>query len=123
MNRQVPDKFLRAIDEAVTNLQPLPIGQLHKAEDVGQLSAEAVALEYETAAKAIEAMGHDLTDMQRRLEMQTKVLHEALDEVKMVAALYREKAAEACKRIESASFTVQDVKNICSEARERIQKT
>lgn len=90
---------------------------------VGMLTADAAVSEYEATAKAIEAMGKDLVEMQRRLEAEIKEMHAAIDEAKTLAALYREKAVEAFNRIEQASLTVQAARHACTELSEKIRKT
>src|SRR6185369_8346159 len=66
-------------------LQPPPYLQ-HAPEvsKIGRLSADAVASEYEAAAKAIEDMGKDLVEMQRKLESEIQTAHAALDEIKQL---------------------------------------
>lgn len=90
---------------------------------VGMLTADAAVSEYEATAKAIEAMGKDLVEMQRRLEAEIREMHAAIDEAKTLAALYREKAVEAFNRIEQASLTVQAARAACTELSEKIRKT
>jgi hypothetical protein len=112
-------------EQAPIDVLPMPEYVQHKegVGEIGRLSAEAVASEYEAAAKAIEKMGADLTEMQRKLDAETQALHEAQDEVKALAALYREKCIAAFNRIEEASLVIQGVRDLCRDNSERIGKT
>jgi hypothetical protein len=90
------------------------------ATEIGRLSAEGIVREYEVAAKEIEAMGTQLIERVKQCEAMT---HDALavtEELKEVAARYREEAKRVFAEIESCSQATAEVRKTCTELREKI---
>jgi hypothetical protein len=90
------------------------------ATEIGKLSAEAIVREYEVAAKEIEAMGTQLIERVKQCETMT---HDALivtEELKEIAARYREEAKRVFAEIENCSQATAEVRKTCTELREKI---
>src|SRR5262249_31919810 len=62
------------------------------ATEIGKLSAEAVVREYEATAKEIESMGTELLERVKECEAMTRDALAVTNELKAVAARYREEA-------------------------------
>ena len=126
------EETIEDIESALERLHPItyhdnPDGDLpayltHDPEVtyVGRLTAEAVAIDYEAAAKAIDAMGKQLTELQQRMEAETQAIHSAILEVNMVAEKYRDEGLKAFKRIEACAKITQDVRDACEAMRHKL---
>ncbi len=90
------------------------------ATEIGKLSAEAVVREYETAAKEIEAMGAELTDLVKQCEVMTRDALAVTEELKETAGRYREEAKRVFLQIENCSLVTAEVRKTCTELREKI---
>ena len=84
------------------------------------MSAEGVVREYETAAKDIEAMGAEMIQRVRQCEEMTRAGLAVLDEMKQTAARYREEAKRLFLEIENCSLLTAEVRNTCSELKQKI---
>jgi hypothetical protein len=82
---------------------------------VGKLSAEAVAFEYEAAAKAIEATGAELMERVRQCEAVTRNALAAFETVRATAAQYRDRAHAISLQIEHCNQMTTAVRNTCAE--------
>ncbi|MEA2921624.1 MAG: hypothetical protein QOF07_1587 [Bradyrhizobium sp.] len=82
---------------------------------VGKLSAEAVAFEYEAAAKAIEATGAELVARVRACEEVTRNALAAFEAMKATAAQYREKAQAISQQIAHCNQMTAEVRKTCAE--------
>jgi hypothetical protein len=90
------------------------------ATEIGKLSAEGVVREYEAAAKEIEAVGVELTELAKKCEAAT---HDALvvtEELKETARRYREEAKRVFFQIENCSLVTVEVRKTCAELKEKI---
>jgi hypothetical protein len=92
-------------------------------EGVGKLSAEAVAWEYEAAAKAIEALGGQLMERVKQCETITRDSLSAFEEMKQTAERYREEAKRISIEIERCAEMTTEVRKTCAELREKIAPT
>jgi hypothetical protein len=90
------------------------------ATEIGKLSAEGVVREYEAAAKEIEAMGAKLIDLVKQCEMATREAFTVTDELKEIAARYREEAKRVFVQIENCSRVTAEVRKTCAELQEKI---
>lgn len=90
------------------------------ATEIGKLSAEAVVREHEIAAKEIEVMGAELIDLVKQCELVTRNALTVNEEPKETAGRYREEAKRVFRQIENCSQVTTEVRNICTELREKI---
>lgn len=88
--------------------------------EIGKLSAEAVVREFETAAREIEAMGTELMQLVRRCAAMTHNAFAVTDELKDVAARYREEAKRIFLQIEDCSLVTAEISKTCTELKEWI---
>jgi hypothetical protein len=90
------------------------------ATEIGKLSAEGVVREYEAAAKEIEAMGGELTELVRQCEKTARDALVVIDELKDTAGRYREEAKRVFFQIENCSQVTAEVRKTCAELKEKI---
>jgi len=90
------------------------------ATEIGKLSAEAVAREFEAAAKEIEAVGAELIERAKQCEAMTRDAFAVTEELKETAARYREEAKRVFVQIENCSLVTAEVRKTCTELMERI---
>lgn len=90
------------------------------ATEIGKLSAEAVVREYEIAAKEIEVMGAELINLVKQCEAVTRSALSVTEELKETAGRYREEAKRVFRQIENCSQVTAEVRNVCTELREKI---
>src|SRR4051794_34778321 len=85
-----------------TRFAPMPDYFAHQegVSRVGALSAEAVARDFEAAAKEIEAMGPALVGAASKCEAMTANVHRAIAFMHETATAYREEANKIVARIE-----------------------
>ena len=108
-----------AAREATT---PLPAYVDHHAEvgKVGRLSASNIVMQYENAAKSIEAMGEDLKKQATSLEESLQYLDAALLHVQETAQYFRDEGKKIFERVEQASLRASRVKEACDDMRKTI---
>jgi hypothetical protein len=82
---------------------------------VGKLSAEAVAFEYEAAAKAIEATGAELMERVRQCEAVTRNALAAFETMRATAGQYRDRAQAISLQIEHCNQMTAAVRKTCAE--------
>jgi hypothetical protein len=105
---------------------PLPDYVTHADEvsDVGRLSSQALAAEYERAAKEVEAMGVALVKAMQECEQDAvqavkameQVRETTLEAVKMcqaTATAYRDEAKKLFDRIQKSAMLAEDVRRVC----------
>src|ERR1700692_1483199 len=90
------------------------------ATEIGKLSAEGVVREYEAAAKEIEAMGGELTELVRQCETTTRDALAVTQELKETAERFREEAKRVFFQIESCSLVTAEGRTTCAELKEKI---
>ena len=90
------------------------------ATEIGKLSAEAVVREYEAAAKEIEAIGMELTDLVKQCEATTRDALAVTEELQETAGRYREEAKRVFVQIENWSQVTAEVRKTCAELKEKI---
>jgi hypothetical protein len=101
---------------------PLPDYVSHRDDvsEIGKLSAEAIAREYEVTAKEIEAMGEVVRDMVQRCEQLTTSASSMLKDIKATAARYRQEGKRIFDEIESCSSATDEVRKLCEGFRDKI---
>ncbi|HTC98707.1 MAG TPA: hypothetical protein VK734_13330 [Bradyrhizobium sp.] len=101
---------------------PLPDYVSHRDDvsEIGKLSAEAIAREYEVTAKEIEAMGEVVRDMVQRCEQLTTSASSMLKDIKATATNYRQEAKRIFNEIESCSSAADEVRKLCEAFRDKI---
>jgi hypothetical protein len=90
------------------------------ATEIGKLSAEAVVREYEATAKEIESMGTELLERVKQCETMTRDALAVTDELKEVAARYREEAKRVFEHIETCSLVVAEARKTCTDLKDKI---
>jgi hypothetical protein len=101
-------------------------------DDVGRLSAEALAASYENAAKEIEGLGMTLTgevkasevavmDAVKELERYKTVTQAAVDECKKAAEVYRTEAKELFELVQARAMAADNVRMMCMEMVSKIK--
>jgi peroxiredoxin family protein len=113
---------------------PLPdyITHHEQVDQVGRLTAEAVAMSFEASAKKIEAMGVMLMDSMRECETESVRLLRELEKVKAeneeavkacaaAAEVYRSQAKELFEKIQSRSIAAAKVRETCAAAIEDLK--
>jgi hypothetical protein len=88
--------------------------------EIGRLSAEGIVREYEVAAKEIEAMGAALVERVKHCETMALDALAVTKELEEIAARYREEAKRVFVEIENCSLVTVEVRNTCTELREKI---
>jgi uncharacterized coiled-coil DUF342 family protein len=88
--------------------------------EIGKLSAEAIAREYEVTAKEIEAMGEVVRDMVQRCEQLTTSASSMLKDIKATATRYRQEGKRIFNEIESCSSAADEVRKLCDAFRDKI---
>jgi hypothetical protein len=105
---------------APTMAMPDYVAHRDGATEIGKLSAEAVVREYEATAKEIESMGAELLDRVKQCEAMTRDALAVTDELKEVAARYREEAKRVFEHIETCSLVVAEARKTCTDLKDRI---
>src|SRR5215204_1266563 len=119
---------LREVSES--HDRPLPKGPMpdyvEHREGVnlaGKLSAEAVVREYDAAVKEIEALGAELTDAAKKCEETVAGVHSMVNEIKELAASYREEGKRYFLQIEECSLMTSEVRIVCEALKRKIATT
>ena len=73
-----------------------------------------------TAAKEIEAMGGELTELVRQCEATARDALAVIGELKETAGRYREEAKRVFFQIENCSLVTSEVRKTCAELKEKI---
>ena len=115
-----PDRAAPPTVNAPTMVMPDYVEHSAGATEIGKLSAEAVVREYEIAAKEIEAMSTELIELAKQCEAATRDALAVTEELKETAGRYREEAKRVFRQIETCSQVTAEVRNVCTELREKI---
>ena len=89
----------------------------------GKLSAEAVVREYDAAVKEIEALGAELTEAAKKCEETVAGVHSMVNEIKELAASYREEGKRYFLQIEECSLMTSEVRTVCEALKKKIATT
>ena len=124
---QISNRALPSIRIAPNEDHPLPKGPMpdyveHKegVNQVGKLSAEAVVREYDAAVKEIEALGAELTEAANKCEAMVAGVHSMVNEIKELAANYREEGKRYFLQIEECSLMTSEVRIVCETLKKKI---
>jgi hypothetical protein len=90
------------------------------ATEIGKLSAEAVVREYEATAKEIESMGTELLDRVKECEAMTRDALVVSEELKQVAARYREEAKPHNHHNQTTTHHEAEPPKTCTDLKDRI---
>jgi hypothetical protein len=99
---------------------PDDVEHLDGATEIGGLSAQNAAREYEVAAKEIEAMRDELLERVKQCEAMTRDAFAVTDELKEIAARYREQGKRIFVEIERSSELTTEIRKACTEIRDKI---
>jgi hypothetical protein len=101
---------------------PMPDYVEHRegVNQVGKLSAEAVIREYDAAVKEIEALGVELAEAAKKCEAMVAGVHSMVNEIKELAANYREEGKRYFLQIEDCSLMTSEVRTVCETLKKRI---
>jgi hypothetical protein len=112
------------------NDHPLPKGQMpdyveHKEgiNQVGKLSAEGIAGEYDAAVKEIEALGAELNETARKCEAMVSDGNVLVNEMKELASSYREEGKRQFLQIEERSLMTSEVRAVCEALKNKLAAT
>jgi septation ring formation regulator EzrA len=114
---------IQAVETAPRPAKPqLPDYVNHRDDvsEIGKLSAEAIAREYEVTAKEIETMGEVVRDMVQRCEQLTTSASSMLKDIKATATRYRQEGKRIFDEIESCSSATDEVRKLCEGFRDKI---
>jgi hypothetical protein len=127
---QISNGKLPAIHLVPKDDHPLPKGPMpdyvEHREGVnlaGKLSAEAVVREYDAAVKEIEALGAELTEAARKCEETVAGVHSMVNEIKELAASYRDEGKRYFLQIEECSLMTSEVRTVCEALKNKIATT
>jgi hypothetical protein len=91
-----------------------------RTTEIGKLSAEAAVRDYEAAANEIESMGGELIELLKQCEALSRDTLAVNTELNEIAAGYRAEAKHLFDQIEGGSIVVADVRNICTDLKDKI---
>jgi hypothetical protein len=114
---------IQAVEAAPRPARPqLPdyVSHSDDVSEIGKLSAEAIAREYEVTAKEIEAMGEVVRDMVQRCEQLTTSASSMLKDITATATRYRQEGKRIFDEIESCSGAADEVRKLCEAFRDKI---
>jgi len=103
-------------------LQNVPDYVKHKEglNQVGKLSAEGIAREYDAALKEIEALGAELNETARKCEAMVSDGHALVNEMKELASSYREEGKRQFLQIEERSLMASEVRAVCEALKNKL---
>jgi hypothetical protein len=126
LSNNIEQEIKRSVIPARTSV-PLPnyVAHHEKVDQVGRLTAEAVAMSFEASAKKIEAMGTMLMDSIKECERETVRLLRELEQVRTeneeavgacvaAAEVYRSQAKQLFEQIQSRSIAAAKVRETCA---------
>ena len=121
-NRTIPSIHVVPNDDHPLPKGPMPDYVEHKegVNQVGKLSAEVVVREYDAAVKEIEALGAELIEAAKRCEAVVAGVHSMVNEIKELAANYREEGKRYFLQIEECSLTTSEVRTVCEALKKKI---
>jgi hypothetical protein len=126
LNDSPPVRAPRHIDFAPPSVRaptlPLPEYLEHRegADEIGRLSAEAVAASYESAAQEIEKMGTELRERAQLCERMVAESNQALALIRETAAQFRDAGKVIFLRIEDCSLMTKEVRETCDNLRAKL---
>jgi hypothetical protein len=124
-NRKLPSIHIVPNDEQSLPKGPMPDYVEHRegVNRAGKLSAEAVVREYDAAVKEIEALGAELTEAANKCEETVAGVHSMVNDIKELAASYREEGKRYFMQIEECSLMTSEVRTVCEALKKKIATT
>jgi hypothetical protein len=124
-NRKLPSIHIVPKDEHPLPKGPMPDYVEHRdgVNLAGKLSAEAVVREYDAAVKEIEALGAELTEAAKKCEETVAGVHSMVNDIKELAASYREEGKRYFMQIEECSLMTSEVRTVCEALKKKIATT
>jgi len=106
-------------------LGPMPDYVEHKEgiNQVGKLSCEGIAREYDAAVKEIETLGAELNETARKCEAMVSDGHALVNEMKELASSYREEGKRQFLQIEERSLMASEVRAVCEALKNKLAAT
>ena len=124
---QISNRGLRSTRIAPNEDHSLSKGSMpdyveHKegVNQLGKLSAEALVCEYDAAVKEIEALGAELTEAANKCEAMVAGVHSMVNEIKEIAANYREEGKRYFLQIEECSLMTSEVRIVCETLKKKL---
>lgn len=99
------------------------VEHLDGVSKVGELSAAAVATDFEAAASNIERMGKELIEVAKRCETLVKDVMDVVRVANETAEYYRNEGKKAFQQIEQAAIITNQVRKTCNDMRAQLDKT
>lgn len=113
MLEQIADDIAE-VQTAPPELTALPAPEIIPSR-VGQLTAEAMKKEFDSAAQAIEQMANELLAIKARMDKEQAMILQAIDEINATAARYRQEGSRISASVEDAAKQTQRVRDICAD--------
>jgi hypothetical protein len=101
--------------------EPIPDGVEH-VEEGSQGASKAVARDFESALKEIEAMGAELTSLVKKCEAMTSDVQNVTALIASTAEAYRREGKKIFERIEECAASTDDVRRRCEDIKRRMIK-
>jgi hypothetical protein len=108
----VPQSSVPSVPEYVSHREDV--------SEIGKLSAEAIAKEYEETAKEIETMGNVVREMVQRCEQLTSSASAMLKDIKVTAGRYRKEGKRMFTEIEACASATDEVRRLCGSFRDKL---
>ena len=120
-NRKLPSIHIVPKDHPLPK-GPMPDYVEHRegVNLAGKLSTEVVVREYDAAVKEIEALGAELTEAAKKCEETVAGVHSMVNEIKELAASYREEGKRYFLQIEECSLMTSEVRIVCEALKKTI---
>ena len=101
---------------------PIPayVEHIPDVSEIGRMTATAVIQEWETASKAIEAMGSELSAAARRLEEALADVADVMKGLEETAQAHRDRGKQIFLQIEAQSQLTAHVRTACAAMREKL---
>jgi len=101
--------------------EPILDGVEHVEEgSQGASKADAVARDFESALKEIEAMGAELTSLVKKCEAMTSDVQNVTALIASTAEAYRREGKKIFERIEECAASTDDVRRRCEDIKRRM---
>jgi hypothetical protein len=102
---------------------PLPayVNNLDGVDDIGRTTSQAIVVQFEQAAKTVEAMGAEMIQCVREIETLADRAKTVIEFVEQTAQAYRDEAKAVFERIQKASLLVNEVQTTCETMQAKIR--
>lgn len=111
------------LEDEVRATMPTIVPQpAYPAEDLGRITAEAIASQHEAAAQALSALGTELAERIRKIEQLKADAEIALKDCLETAQRYRDEGKRAATQIEEAAELTKEVRETCATLGRRLDR-